>query len=283
MAVCPKVKLPGLGNPYASDAGVTAEMPSPGSGGRDRLRGLVYNIMRFAINDGPGIRTTVFLKGCPLACAWCHNPESQSPLPELAGRWVEAAEVIAEVRRDTVFYDQSGGGVTFSGGEPLAQPEFLLELLDRSAQYGLHTAVDTSGYAPWPALEEVSGLARLFLYDIKLMDTALHRRWTGVGNELILDNLAKLSAKHDAVTVRMPVVPGVNDDDDHARQVAAFLRSHTRVRQVVLLGYHPTGEAKYARLGLPYRMQGCLPPPPGTLERLAAIYAAAGFEPQVGG
>jgi len=294
--------------------------------------------MRFAINDGPGIRTTVFLKGCPLSCAWCHNPESQRGEPELvlwadrctgcgrclvvcphsdslghgpeasvarqgpecdacgrcvaacprgareiAGRRMSAAEVMREVERDTIFYDQSGGGVTFSGGEPLAQPEFLLEMLGLCRAKGIRTAIDTSGHAPWEVLRAAAALTDIFLYDLKLMDAEKHRRWTGCGNELILDNLVRLSRCHESVTVRVPVIPGINDDQTNARHTAEFLRERTSVRRVVLLGYHATGEAKYARLGRAYELTGTGQPGAERLAALARIYEAAGLEAQVGG
>ncbi len=299
-----------------------------GPGSETEAKGVVFNTMRFAVNDGAGIRTTVFLKGCPLDCWWCHNPESQAPTPELirwperciscgrcasacpsgrpgaresctacgrcvdvcpagareiAGRVMTARQVLREAARDRVFYDQSGGGVTFSGGEPLAQSGFLLELLKLCRAEGIPSAVDTCGYAPEADLLAVAAWADAFLYDIKHMDTELHRRYTGAGNELILRNLVALSKVHPAVVARMPVIPGINDGPGHARLVAAFLTGETAVRRVTLLPYHASGEGKYVRLGRGYRMAGTASPPQDRLLELAEIFTAAGLEPSIGG
>lgn len=303
--------------------------------------GTIFNIMRFAVNDGPGIRTTVFVKGCPLVCWWCHNPESQAFGPELqvwpdrcigcgaciaacqhglalsrempagcmaCGRcaavcparartitgWkATVADVMREVVRDTVFYDESGGGVTFSGGEPLAQPEFLLALLRACRAQGIHTCIDTSGYAPRRALLDVAAETDLFLYDLKLMDPAGHALYTGGELNLVLDNLRALSAVHSCINIRIPVIPGINDGDDNIRAAGAFIAGlEANVRDVTLLPYHATGLAKYARLGKPYRLdepgpgesQASLEPPPAArLEELARLLEGFGLRVQIGG
>ena len=284
-------------------------------------RGRVFDVQRFSLHDGPGIRTVVFLKGCPLRCAWCANPESQQPGPQIAwfenlcagcgrcaeacprgavrmeegrprtdrrvcaacgacaaacsrgarrllGREVTVAEVTAEVRRDAPFFRRSGGGVTFSGGEPLAQAAFLLECLRRCRRLGYHTAVETCGQARWDDLREAAALAGLFLYDLKQLDTRRHEQLTGLGNELVLENLGRLLETGAEVVVRVPVVPGANDDRESLAALAAFVARHPRLRRVDLLPCHPLGAHKYAALDL-------APPPPERPgpERLAAMAA----------
>ncbi len=267
-------------------------------------QGVIFNIQRFSIHDGPGIRTTVFLKGCPLNCAWCHNPESQYSLPEimvrsercrgcgaclaacnqgkvlikegkrqpqrcaacgncialctqgaleLVGRPVTTEEVMQEIMKDELFYDQSGGGVSFSGGEPLLQPAFLESLLLASRQQGLHTVVDTCGYAPWEVLARVASLVDLFLYDVKLIDAARHIEYTGQPNQLILENLQRLTRIHGEIEVRVPIIPGVNNDQASLAKLADFLRP-LPILGVKLLPYHTFGVAKYAHLGQSYRL-----------------------------
>ncbi len=247
-------------------------MNHPQSGGG--CSGVVFNIMRFALHDGPGIRTTVFLKGCPLSCWWCHNPESQefAPSPmyfanrcrlcydcvaactngalafedgrpvtspectrcgdcaeacvagarELAGRRVTASEVLAECERDVVFYDESGGGVTVSGGEPLSQPEFTEALLAGCRERHIHTALDTCGFADRESALRVSRAADLVLYDLKLLDSAAHRKYTGVPSEPILANLAALTEAGRNLIVRVPLIPGVNDDRESLASADGF-------------------------------------------------------------
>ena len=283
--------------------------------------GRVFDVQRFSLHDGPGIRTVVFLKGCPLRCAWCANPESQQAGPQIAwfeslcascGRCVQACpqgaismddgrvrtdrrlctdcgecaaacsrgarrlmgreatvdEVMEEVRRDAVFYRRSGGGVTFSGGEPLVQPEFLLECLRRCRRWGYHTAVETCGQARWADLRAVADVTDLFLYDLKHLDPIRHARLTGVRNTLIIRNLERLLALGAAVTVRVPVVPGANDDSESMDALAAFAASHAGIRRIELLPCHALGAHKYAALDLaPPSLQSPAP------ERLAAAAA----------
>ena len=299
-------------------------------------RGLVFDVKKFSIHDGPGIRTTVFFKGCPLSCPWCHNPESQAPQPELVvranrcircgaclsacphgavigdgetygstaehcqlcgacveacyaearqivGRVMTVAEVMAEVERDIAFYDQSGGGVTFSGGEPLAQPGFLGALLRASRQAGIHTAVDTCGYAPWAVLDAIRGDVDLFLYDLKLMDDQDHRRLTGVSNQLILENLRALSENGHAIVLRIPVIPGMNDSPDNLRELAAFAGALPHLQGIDLLPYHATALDKYARMNRTYSLRGAQPPDAEDLAEIARALQQPGVPVRIGG
>lgn len=297
--------------------------------------GIIFNIQRFSIHDGPGIRTTVFLKGCPLDCLWCHNPESKdqgkqvilwqdrcigcgacikacpegylSPgnggpvaggkgckacgrcaevcpaaAREVVGRIVTAEEVVSEAERDTVFYDQSGGGVTFSGGEPLAQPQFLGELLDCCRKKGIHTAVDTCGYAPWRVIESIMSKVDLFLYDIKLMDECAHRKYCGVSNGIILDNLKLLARNHGKVIVRIPVIPGVNDDGYNINKTGEFVCS-AGIKEVSLLPYHSLGIEKQRRLGIGEGIFRTSPPPRERLDSIKAHLEKFGLNVRIGG
>jgi pyruvate formate lyase activating enzyme len=283
--------------------------------------GLVFDIRRFSVHDGPGIRTTVFLKGCPLQCAWCHNPESQSPhaevimrpgrclccgacveacpedairldadgpqtdldrceqcglctdacfsgARELAGRELSAAQVMEAIERDRPFYDESGGGVTFSGGEPLMQPEFLRELLSACRNAEIRTALDTCGYAPWAVLDRVRNYVDLFLYDVKILDDVRHRMLTGVSNQVILANLRALSEHGHAIILRLPLVPGINDGADNIRKTGALAAGLPTLVQVELLPYHRIGVEKYDRLARPYPLPDTEPPTP---QRVAEI------------
>jgi pyruvate formate lyase activating enzyme len=291
--------------------------------------GRVFNIQRYSLHDGPGIRTTVFLKGCPARCLWCHNPESQSFGPEvlvvetrcvscgacatacahgapppgsplctacgacveacpagarqLVGRETTVDAVMEEVLRDRVFYDESGGGVTFSGGEPLAQPEFLHALLAACRAASLPTAVDTCGFASRERLLALAPLVDLFLFDVKLVDDARHRALTGLPAAPILDNLRALGAAHGNVWIRVPVVPGHTDAEADVAATAALVASLPGVRRVCLLPYHRTGAPKASRLGRAYALPEIVPPPPESLETLAALFRDRGLAVQIGG
>jgi len=269
--------------------------------------GTILDIKRYAIHDGPGIRTTVFLKGCPLSCEWCHNPESQRGRPEilyyeerctvcgacisackqgaismagdhmainqslctgcgdcvaactngareLAGRKVSVEDVVSEIIKDTLFYEESTGGVTFSGGEPLMQADFVRAAAAQCKDLDIHTALDTSGYAQESKLMKVVDVIDLFLYDVKMVDDAVHLAYTGVSNRSILRNLRILDELRKRVWIRFPLVPGVNDDERSLRALAELIASLSSVEEVQVLPYHRAGARKYARLGREYML-----------------------------
>lgn len=264
-----------------------------------RVKGEIFDVKRYSVHDGPGIRTTVFFTGCPLDCWWCHNPEGMRQPGPGGCRCSESLEsdgiergfagtvtveaVIAEVLRDRVYYDQSGGGVTFSGGEPLMQPGFLAALLKFSREEGLHTTVDTSGFAGDGVLRSIMPLVDLFLFDLKVMDDGLHRRYTGVSNEPILANLRTLDGNGCALQLRLPVIPGVTDTQANLDAMADFVTNHTRCRRISLLPYHRTAEAKYSRLGKENRMQGTKPPSGEHMQDVRRHFEKKGFEVRIGG
>ena len=294
------------------------------------MDGLVFDIQRFSIHDGPGIRTTVFLQGCNLRCLWCHNPESQSPAPQvqfMAGKCIVCAkcvevcpqhaqqvldgkrvyrrdrcrtcgvcvttcfagalvikakrmtveQVMAEVERDGPYYVDSKGGVTFSGGEPALQKGFLLALLKASRQRGYHSAVDTAANVPWSTLEALLPWTSLFLVDLKALGAAKHVEGTGVSNRRILHNLSRLAASGADVWVRIPVIPGFNDDAAELGQIAAFLSGLKGVQKVELLPFHHLGASKYDSLGLDYPSKSLTPPAGDHMQALLQLFAEKGL------
>jgi pyruvate formate lyase activating enzyme len=306
----------------------------------EEITGTIFDIKKYAIHDGPGIRTTVFFQGCPLSCWWCHNPESQSRRPvllyrpnrcvlcgtcvdecpqngiairphpnptpngrgafattnpakcdvcgkcadacyygarEISGKEMSVTEVLAEIERDVPFFDQSGGGVTFSGGEPLLQRQFLATLLKECKKREIHTVVDTSGFAAWEVIEGIRNDVDLFLYDLKLMDDERHKKYTGVSNKLVLRNLKHLAKSDTQTMVRIPLIPGVNNDEDNLRQSAAFITGLPNSPSVELVGYHDTATAKYESINKTYQFPHTAPPSEDDMLQAAGVFENSGL------
>lgn len=276
-------------------------------GDQTNEEGIIFNIQRYSIHDGPGIRTTIFLKGCPLRCKWCSNPESINPIPEIflrdercdqcgkclevcipqaislgensieidrtkcdlclkceeicptrvincTGKKVSVNEVVLEAMQDEIFYNNSGGGITISGGEPLFQPKFTLKLLKQFKERAIHTTIDTTGFASWEDFNQVLNYTDLVLFDIKHLNSQIHLKFTGVKNELILRNLENVLKKNVKIWIRVPVIPDFNDSSEYMEELAMFLKDKS-VDKVSLLPYHEWGKHKYKFLGRVYPMQ----------------------------
>ncbi|OFX53163.1 MAG: radical SAM protein [Bacteroidetes bacterium GWB2_41_8] len=297
----------------------------------------IFDIKRYAINDGPGIRIVIFMKGCNLNCAWCHNPESISTETErmyapskcircgtcviacpekaitltsegiitetercnisgccaevcptkaieLSGKSMSVAEIMNEIEKERVFFDQSGGGVTFSGGEPLLQSKFLIELLDECGKRGIHRAVDTAGLANTEIIQAVAKRTDLFLYDLKLMDSERHRKWVGVSNEKILENLKLLSETGEQIIIRIPLIGRVNDDAENMHATARFVASLSgEKKEVNLLPYHKIAHTKYQKLGRPEDFQLLEEPTKDAQLQALNIFQEYGIVASIGG
>ena len=266
------------------------------------MQGLIFSIKRYSIHDGPGIRVTFFMKGCPLSCWWCHNPEGISPIPrvivrtrklgnsefssdEEVGRYYSLEEILEILEKDRVFIEQSRGGVTFSGGEPMMQPEFLRAALKACKINGYHTAVDTSGYASTESFRSIVPFTDLFLFDIKHLENSKHIEYTGVSNIGILDNLKMIFESGKEVIVRIPVIPGKNDDKEHLVELRNLLSSFRKfnLKKVNLLPFHRIGASKYKRFDLPYRMNDTEKPSPERMNELKAFFSETGIKIKIGG
>lgn len=297
------------------------------------LKGNVFDIQRYSIHDGDGIRTVVFLKGCPLRCKWCANPESQSSSPQLffspsrcigcascvrscknnemtwedgklqihwdrcnnddlewtkvcpakaliiKGEWMSVEEVMTEIEKDRLFYEKSKGGVTLSGGEPLAQSEFAAALLEECKEKGIHTAIETTGYVKREVLEQVIPFTDLFLYDFKVLDSAKHKKWTNVENGRILKNLKYLAEMKADIIVRTPLIPGVNDSIDEIKSMVATLKKYG-IKKYDILPFHQYGSKKYNSCGINYSMREIEPPDEKTIEEIRKMILSEGMLPR---
>ncbi|MGL5257002.1 MAG: trans-4-hydroxy-L-proline dehydratase activase [Proteocatella sp.] len=300
------------------------------------MESLVFNIQKYSIHDGEGIRTTVFFKGCPMTCKWCHNPESQSYRPsilqniekctsckkcmelcpegaityeagkiktaedkctlcekcadaclnnarEIVGKKYTLDEIMKEIGKDKLFYEQSGGGITLSGGEIMTQDmDYIMSILKKSHRLGYRVNIDTCGHAKFENFEKLLPYVDTFLYDIKHMDSDIHRTLTGVDNEFVLGNLRKLSEKGAKINIRMPLVEGVNSSDEHIDKVIAFLKD-LKILKVNLLPYHNTGKSKYERLDMVYEGDDYSAPSSERMEAIKAKFEANNFCTQIGG
>jgi len=262
-------------------------------------KGIVYSFKRYAVNDGPGIRQTVFFKGCPLSCWWCHNPESQDiksvesmrkcmldgvsyDEKETIGTVMSVNEVMTEIVKDSIFYDESGGGVTFSGGEPLMQQQFLNALLLSCRESGIHTAVDTTGFASKSVMKLIAENTDLLLYDLKHLDNQAHIKYTGVPNIQILQNLIMLDEMKKDVVIRFPVIPGVNNDDNNIAEMLIFLKGLKNIRKLTLLPYHTIASHKYNKMNMPNKMEGKKALEKADLEEIKNKFENIGFQVKIG-
>jgi pyruvate formate lyase activating enzyme len=299
--------------------------------------GLIFDIKRYAINDGPGIRIVIFFKGCNLDCAWCHNPEGVSAgiekmysrskciacgtcvtacpekaitletdgiitdtllctlcgkcaevcptkAIEMSGNPMSVRQIMNEIEKEKVFFDQSGGGVTFSGGEPMIQSKLLIGLLDECGQKRIHRTVDTAGYVQTETLLEVARRTDLFLFDLKMMDSRRHEQWCGTGNELILHNLKVLAESGARIIIRIPLIGDVNDDEENTRQTAGFISTLAgETKEVHLLPYHKIAQTKYMKLGRSDEFELFTEPDKETIDRVISIFSEFGIKASAGG
>lgn len=257
-------------------------------------KGRIFDIQRFSIHDGPGIRTIVFLKGCVLRCKWCCNPESQEYRiqkmmvqgeEKIIGKDVTVEEVMETVEKDRPYYQRSGGGLTLSGGESLCQPDFARDLLRAAKERGINTALESMGCAPFSVIEEILPYLDTYLLDIKHMDGEKHREFTGRSNELMLENAEKIAVTGKTnLVIRVPVIPGFNCTKKEIQDIAVFADRLARVKKIHLLPYHRLGQDKYEGLGRKYELEGLLPPENGQMEELReAVRMVSDLECQIGG
>lgn len=254
--------------------------------------GRIFNIQRFSIHDGPGIRTIVFFKGCFMRCAWCCNPESQefeiqtlveNGKEKTVGRDVRVEDILPEILADEPYYRRSGGGVTLSGGEILVQHEFARDLLEACKGCGLHTAVESTANAPYEAIAEILPYLDLYLMDIKHMDSAKHKEYTGVPNGRILENARRIAESGTELIIRTPVVPGFNDTAEEIRAISGYAASLPNVKEHHLLPYHRLGQDKYDGLGRSYALKGVEPPSKEKMEYLLSCAEESGLKCRIGG
>lgn len=257
-----------------------------------QITGRIFDIQRYAIHDGPGIRTLVFLKGCVLRCRWCCNPESQEFLIQTMqvdgkekkiGRDVTVEEVMEEIRKDSRYYERSGGGVTLSGGEALCQPEFSRALLMECKEAGFHTAMESTACAPYEVIEKLLPYLDLYLMDIKHWNLNKHREFTGKSNTLILENAKRLALEAKELVIRVPVIPTFNNTKEDIRVIAEFAASLPNVQKLHLLPYHRLGQDKYRGLGRTYLLDGYLPLSEKEVEPLLQEVEKTGLLCQIGG
>jgi len=250
--------------------------------------GTIYNIQHFSVHDGPGIRTTVFFTGCPLTCWWCHNPESRSAEIEhmngsTIGKTYTVQELFDILKKDIIFYDQSGGGVTFSGGEPVSQVDFLSEILKLCHANGIHTAIDTSGFADQGSFAKILPDTDLFLYDLKLMDPDLHKKYTSVSNICILKNLDFLLRNKARVIIRIPLVPEITNTEINIGLVQEFLGKYHPLPEINLLPYHRTAVGKYEKLNIKSKMTGSRELTKHEIENTLQLFRSSGHQVKLGG
>lgn len=257
-------------------------------------KGRIFDVQKYSIHDGPGIRTIVFLKGCVLRCKWCCNPESQEydiqtmmvqGKPKVIGRDVTVAEVMKTVEKDRQYYWRTGGGLTLSGGESLCQPEFATALLQAAQESGISTAMESMGCAKWETIEKLLPYLDQYLLDIKHMNPRKHKEFTGRSNELMIENAMKIAKSGmTELSIRVPVIPGFNDTEEEIRQIAAYTATLPNVKRMHLLPYHRLGQDKYTGLNREYLMGDVKPPTNEHMQKLLKVAEmTSGIECQIGG
>lgn len=258
----------------------------------NNIKGRIFNIQKFSVHDGPGIRTIVFLKGCAFRCRWCCNPESQNfeienmtvdGKTKIVGKDVTVSEVMDEIVKDLPYYIRSGGGVTLSGGESLLQPDFAVGILQACNDLGIHTAMESTGFAPFETIERYLEYLDLYLMDIKHINPDKHKEFIGKTNERVLENARKIAKKANKLIIRVPVIPTFNDTEEEIGEIARFAKSLETVEELHLLPYHPYGSDKYKALGREYKMSHIVPPSEEKMQSLLSVVNSVGLKGQIGG